>query len=158
MIIALTITSTLNTEDLLGASRVSTSVGNETYAFINLTGYTLANAGSTTDDYGSIVAWNITDGEVITSGNYTISTSGVLTNATAASNWSFVGINYTYTTLNDEEQSTNLLTGNFTAGINQVSAKIPTVLLVAAIVLILGILAVLVGVWRKMRLGGGTTI
>ena len=50
------------------------------------------------------------------------------------------------------------LSANFTAGVDNVSAKIPTVLLVAAIVLILGVLGLLVGVWQKMRMGGGTTI
>lgn len=52
-------------------------------------------------------------------------------------------------------QSVGNLSSNFTSGINSVSAKIPTVLLVAAIVLILGVLAVLVGVWQRMRMGGG---
>ena len=50
------------------------------------------------------------------------------------------------------------LSANFTAGIDNVSSKIPTVLLVAAIVLILGVLAILVGVWQNMRMGGGSTL
>jgi len=50
------------------------------------------------------------------------------------------------------------LTANFTEGIGEVSSKLPTVLLVAAIVLILGVLAILVGVWQRMRMGGGTTL
>ena len=54
-----------------------------------------------------------------------------------------------------EETSTNSLAANFTTGVDKVSGKIPTVLLVAAIVLILGVLAILVGVWQKMRIGGG---
>jgi multisubunit Na+/H+ antiporter MnhC subunit len=54
----------------------------------------------------------------------------------------------------DEAGAVGNLTGNFTVGINNVSGKIPTVLLVAAIVLILGVLAVLVGVWSRMRMGG----
>jgi multisubunit Na+/H+ antiporter MnhC subunit len=53
-----------------------------------------------------------------------------------------------------EDNAVGNLTANFTSGIDKVSAKIPTVLLVAAIVLILGVLAVLVGVWQKMRMGG----
>lgn len=57
-----------------------------------------------------------------------------------------------------EANATTLLTGNFTSGVNNVSAKLPTVLLVAAIVLILGTLAVLVGVWQRMRMGGGGSI
>ena len=47
------------------------------------------------------------------------------------------------------------MSSNFTEGINNISAKIPTVLLIAAIVLILTVLAVLVGVWQRMRMGGG---
>ena len=57
-----------------------------------------------------------------------------------------------------EDNATNNLVANFTAGIDQVSSKIPTVLLVAAIVLILGVLAILVGVWQRMRMGGGTDL
>jgi hypothetical protein len=53
------------------------------------------------------------------------------------------------------ETSAGYLSGNMTTGINSVSSKIPTVLLVAAIVLILGVLAILVGVWQRMRMGGG---
>jgi len=58
----------------------------------------------------------------------------------------------------EEANATDRMVGNFTTGIDSVSSKIPTVLLVAAIVLILGVLAVLVGVWQKMRMGGGGTI
>ena len=55
-----------------------------------------------------------------------------------------------------EANATTNLAANFTSGIDKVSSKIPTVLLVAAIVLILGVLAVLVGVWQRMRMGGGS--
>lgn len=47
------------------------------------------------------------------------------------------------------------LTSNFSTGVQNISSKIPTVLLVAAVVLIIGVLAVLVAVWQRMRLGGG---
>ena len=47
------------------------------------------------------------------------------------------------------------LTSNFSAGVQNVSSKIPTVLLIAAVVLIIGVLAVLVGIWQRMRMGGG---
>ncbi len=57
-----------------------------------------------------------------------------------------------------EANAASNLSSNFTAGIDNISTKIPTVLLVAAIVLILGVLAVLVGVWQRMRMGGGTTL
>ena len=54
-----------------------------------------------------------------------------------------------------EQGAVTNMSSNFTSGIDEVSSKLPTVLLVAAIVLILGVLAVLVGVWQRMRLGGG---
>ena len=54
-----------------------------------------------------------------------------------------------------EETAADNLAANFTAGVDNVSSKIPTVLLVAAIVLILGVLALLVATWSRMRLGGG---
>ena len=60
------------------------------------------------------------------------------------------------TAASTEANATDRLIGNFTKGVDNVSGKVPTVLLVAAIVLILGVLALLVGVWQRMRLGGGS--
>ena len=57
-----------------------------------------------------------------------------------------------------EDKAQDNMAGNFTTGVNHVASKIPTVLLVAAIVLILGVLAILVGVWQRMRMGGGTSL
>ena len=55
-----------------------------------------------------------------------------------------------------EDNATDRLAANFTAGIDNVSSKIPTILLIAAIVLILGVLVLLVGAWQRMRIGGGS--
>ena len=55
-----------------------------------------------------------------------------------------------------EDNATDRLASNFTAGIDNVSSKIPTILLIAAIVLILGVLVLLVGAWQRMRIGGGS--
>ena len=57
-----------------------------------------------------------------------------------------------------EKYAVDNLSANFSEGIDEISKKIPTVLLVAAIVLILGVLAILVGVWQRMRMGGGATL
>ena len=51
--------------------------------------------------------------------------------------------------------SAQAMGANFTSGVDEVSSKIPTVLLIAAVVLILGVLVLLVGAWQRMRLGGG---
>ena len=55
----------------------------------------------------------------------------------------------------NEANSTTQLIRNFTVGVDNVSAKIPTVLTVAAVVLILGVLILLVAAWQRMGLGGG---
>ena len=54
-----------------------------------------------------------------------------------------------------EDNATSRLIANFTTGVDNVSSKIPTVLLIAAVVLILGVLVLLVASWQRMRLGGG---
>jgi len=53
-----------------------------------------------------------------------------------------------------ENRTVASLSANFSEGIDRVSEKIPTVLLVAAVVLIISVLALLVGVWQRMRMGG----
>lgn len=60
------------------------------------------------------------------------------------------------TTESTEDNAVTNLTANFTSGIDKVSSKVPTVLLIGAIVLILAVLAVLVSVWQRMKFGGGT--
>ena len=55
-------------------------------------------------------------------------------------------------TYNDTAQS---LAGNFTAGIDNVSTKIPTILLIAAVVLLFGVIVLLVAQSRRMGIGGG---
>ena len=57
-----------------------------------------------------------------------------------------------------EANSTASLVSNFTAGVDEVATKLPTILLVAAIVLVLGVLALLVGIWQRMKMGGGGAI
>jgi len=57
-----------------------------------------------------------------------------------------------------QDNATDNMVANFTEGIDNVSSKLPTVLLVAAIVLILGVLALLVGVWQRMKMGEGGSI
>jgi len=54
-----------------------------------------------------------------------------------------------------EANATTRLISNFTSGVDNVSSKIPTVLLIAAVVLILGILGLLWTQYKKMNMGGG---
>ena len=158
VIIAFVIVSTLTGSDLLTSGRTTATTTNESGAYINATGYTLSNYDSdTTTSISVTTVWNSTDTVTILSGNYTLSSVGVITNATATT-WADVNITYSVTTETAEEASAESLSGNFTEGVNNVSDKIPTVLLVAAIVLILGVLAILVGVWQRMKLGSGSSL
>jgi len=57
-----------------------------------------------------------------------------------------------------EQNATNQLISNFTTGVNNVSNKIPTVLLIAAVVLILGVLVMLWAQYKRMQVGGNAEI
>jgi len=174
VIIALVIVSTLSNADLLEADRLAAyTVTNESFngvtqgVWLNATTYTLANGNTTTQDFVITQVWNQTGagdgtgdaGGVVPTTNYTVvASTGVITNSTPAFTYDNVTVSYTYNYYNGEsleEVSTGYMSGNLTSGIDKVSAKLPTVLLIAAIVLILTVLAVLVGVWQKMRMGGG---
>lgn len=159
VIIAFIIVSTLTDSDLMSGTRGSSTVTEEA-GWLNNTGYTLATYDLTVAKNFEITAIaNVSHDIYATSGNWTF-VDGVLTNASAEPSYSFDAINvsYTYDAFSLEEISSNRMDTNFTRGVDNVSAKIPTVLLVAAIVLILSVLAILVGVWQRMSIGGGSTL
>ncbi len=156
-IIAFTIISALGDANLLESGRTTTTVTNETTASITNATYELADFDANRYLSPSITtARNGTDGTVITSPNYTLDTTTWLLSNSTAIEWPVVHLDYTYTVRTNEELSSTAMRTNMSAGVNNVSDKIPTVLLIAAIVLILGMLAVLVGVWQRMRMGGGS--
>ena len=57
-----------------------------------------------------------------------------------------------------EDNATDRLVANFTSGIDNVSAKIPTILLVAAVVILFGVLVILVARAKAMTAGQGGTL
>lgn len=63
-----------------------------------------------------------------------------------------------FTAGSDADTTVGNLSSNLTSGIDTVALKIPTIFTVAAVVLIIGVLAVLVAVWARMRLGQGSAI
>jgi len=151
VMIAFVIVSNVSTVDDDIATAISGSITNETGAYINSTGYTLDQAGLSGFSPTITTLFNATDDTSIATGNVTV-TSGVIYNATAV-NWGDVLVSYTYTYTPTEGASDNLI-GNFTTGVNNVSTKIPTVLLIAAVVLILGILVLLWRQYQSMNIGG----
>ena len=55
----------------------------------------------------------------------------------------------------DSQLAANRMRANFTKGIDEVSAKIPTILLIAAVVILFGAIVLLVQRSRNMTAGGG---
>ena len=161
VIIAFVIVQTLTSADLLESGRESVTVTNETDAYMNETSY--ATAGSLVENTVSFTLtaiWGVENGIyniTIPIANGTISNTGLVTNATFPA-YDNVSLSYGYSLKTSEEISTSKLSANFTAGIDNISSKIPTVLLVAAVVLIIGVLSLLVNVWRRMDLGGGSSL
>lgn len=158
VIIAFVIITTLTGANLLPQTSDTITVTNETGAWVNRTTYTLDGFNSTWSSISATFVYNQTSGAALPAANFSLGAStGVLTNATNAE-YGNATISYTYTFTRDsvEKDSVDALSANFTAGVNEVSKKIPTVLLIAAIVLILGVLAILVMVWQRMRMGNSS--
>jgi len=158
VIIAFIIVSTLDNANLLTGGRTTSTVVNES-AIINYSAGTDTLDVATTNiaSYTITEMWgnDTTDYRTIPLANVSVDTAGVITSIDGTF-FTDGKISYTYVTKTNEEISVGALSGNLSSGVNNVSSKIPTVLLIAAIVLILGVLAVLVGVWSKMRMGGGS--
>ena len=57
-----------------------------------------------------------------------------------------------------EKNATDRMVGNLTAGIDNVSSKLPTILLVAAVVILFGVLVLLVARARAMTAGSGGSL
>jgi len=174
VIIAFTIVSTLNGASLLTDGRTTTTVTNETNAwahngtiypvdYITTEGFLTPVLTYVWMDWNSSFAptnlpadtgYNVS----VPITNFTLSNGGVLTNNSlnVGRYYANLTLTYTYVTKSGQEKSANRLATNLTSGIDNISSKVPTILLVGAIVLILSILAVLVGVWMKMRSGGAS--
>jgi|TARA_Y100000310_G_scaffold312242_1_gene359356 H+/Cl- antiporter ClcA len=62
------------------------------------------------------------------------------------------------TSASQEQNATDRLIGNFTEGIDNVSSKIPTILLIVAVVFLFGALVLLVAQSKRMGIGGGSSL
>lgn len=69
--------------------------------------------------------------------------------------WTGIDTIYNHNSQKGTTNAADNLRGNFTAGIDNISGKIPTILTIAIIVAILGILVLLIIAYKKLNLGGG---
>jgi len=154
VVIMLVVISTVLNANLL-RSTAQTTTQTDTGAWINATTYTLDNFDARNRAYAISSIVNQTGTVTIIAGNYTFdSTAGTIVNA-SVTNWGNVNITYTYITPTDEEDATNNLNSNFTGGIDKISAKIPTIFLIAAVVLLMGVLIYLWIIARNSGIVGG---
>ena len=163
VIITLIIVSTLLGANLLGDDlTTSFTVTNETNGYVNVTGYTLAQANASNSAYVITALWGAQGGEynvTIPTTNATVSSTGVVTNSTVVVNDNVsISYTYTYTRDNQYEDSANALRDNMTTGITNVGNKIPTILLIAAVVLLFGVLVILVAKSREMNIVGSGSL
>ena len=150
--VVLVIVSTLDDANLLRETATATTAS-ENNAWINSTTYTLTGFSSANRNYAITNIVNATDGVTITSGNYTfVSSTGILSNTTATT-WDNVNITYTYIAPTTYESTTDGMAGNFTSGIDNVSSKIPTILLIGAVILLFGVIVSLVKQSQAMGIG-----
>jgi ATP-dependent Zn protease len=141
----------------MGFAQTSVSITNEV-GHINSTGYLLSNASVTGFASLSITgASNYTSGLSIHSGNYTYTSAGNVTNA-SATEWNNVTFNYTYTKNSDIEINSEDLIRNYTTSATNTGKQFPTVGTIVGIALLLVILiGILIFAIRKlMNVTGGS--
>ena len=163
VVIVMIIVSTLLGANLLGDDATTAyAVINESTGGLNATGYELSRVNVSTSGYAITAVWaNVSlTPYLIPSTNYTVSTSGILTNNSIipnATEYNDANVSYTfiYSFDNTYKVTSDNMAGNFTEGIDNVSTKIPTILLIAAVVLLFGVIVLLVRQAGAMGIGAG---
>ena len=130
-------------------------------AWLNDTGYNLSMRGVTGFTSPVIVRiYNLSnnDDTDVDVGNSSVTDDGVLTNGTTLSgDWGNISVSYTYR-FKETTTSVEQIQSNFSTGITNVANKLPTVLLITAVVIVLGILSILWSQYKRMQIGGNAEI
>ena len=145
IIVSFLIVDTLNGANLMPKYTASIINGSSVTAVSELTGSLAATYSHPTCTVSQCV--NNSNGALIPAANYTATSCNVRYAAatdTAGFNNSIWKCNFALSSDSGRQISTDGMIGNYTSGIDQVSAKIPTVLLVAAVVLLFGAIVLLV--------------
>lgn len=167
IIIGLLALATLSGANLYTASRTTSTVTNESPAYINNTGggYRLAqfNSGTrlspaitqvintTNQTGGAAQGYNATT--PITSGNWTFDTgTWIITNATV-NDLDNVSISYTYVLKGNAEISSQNANNNFTDGVGNISENVPAIFAILATLMVFAVIFILWAVFRKMDIG-----
>ena len=135
---------TVSTGDFLD----STTVANEVGAYSNETGYTLAGASSyNAESFAITGAWNETSGVAIALANFSVSSTGVVTNASILT-YEAVNFSYTYNYLQDMS-SAEVINDTYTS-LGSTTDWFPTfIILGAMIVLVLLVVIIITSIKRS---------
>jgi len=158
VIITLVVVVTIMDADLFEDLRASTNYVNQTVNASKGASFGNTTLWDSTCTVDSNIVWNVTGGETINSGNYTLDEEactiifkGVTVTYNGTDLW---GINSTTSYAGETERAPINMKGNLTTGINNVSSKIPTILLIGAIVILLTVLGLLMRNMGVMNIGG----
>jgi hypothetical protein len=138
--------STTNLDQLVTDANDTATFGNNTLQGAECSLTTINNA-TTYESYGL--------------DNYTVTNPGCsikFTGSDQSINNSQLRINSSTTYYGISEQSTRDLNTNFTGGIDNVSEKVPTILLIVAVVFLFGALVLLIRNSRAMGIGSGGSL
>ncbi len=139
----------------IDSSTANAQVNNELGAYLNTTGYTLSGYNSTWSSIQIISVYANISGTsyLVPSTNYTISSSGVLTNATlvpSASEYNNAKVSYSYNYLYDNGR-TNAIVGNVSEGIVTFFGSAGTIFSILVVVVI--IMSISIIIWAVGKFG-----
>ena len=141
----------LNKANIDSLDNVVVTISNETGGFINITGYTVDAASNSTflGAVSVITITNATSGEVVLAANYTVTSRGVITNATTQT-FSNVNVTYRYTEKSDlrvaVEQSNNGSIQAVVTYTNQSDTQMSTVAIAITLVILIVLFLIF---WRS---------
>ena len=166
VIIILVITSTiLNANLFQDALDTSVQTNESTVTAVTETGVTLVTAAASYNPTCTVTAVAFAnDSELIGADtNYTMRGDGgceiyYSNPVDGSANNSVWVVNYSMTLAGQTETSTRDMQSNFTSGIDNISEKIPTILLIIAVVFLFGALVLLVRQSQAMGVGGGGSL
>jgi len=162
-IIILVVVQTLNNANIIPDSTSTNTVTNETVALTDASISTISNDDPFFSSWNATLVMNRTEtgvagepsNDTLTEGvDYQINTNGTLTNLTATWNTSFITYDWVRT-FSAANAAVDNLTTNFTAGIDEISLQIPTILLIVAVVFLFGALVLLIRSAKIMGTDGG---
>jgi len=148
-IVILVVVSTIDDADLLQSTAEQSSAIDTEHA-LNATSFTLAAWDGLNRGFTLTSVINASDGVTVAEGNYTFTSSTGSLVGYGGQNWTSVNISYSYYEPTTYENSTDTLIGGLTTGVDNVSGKLPTILLIGVVVLLLVVLGLLVAKSRDM--------